>query len=265
MFALSMSCDDDDLRHCAVTTASAPFTELYREIGAGGFSSIDGSVEFYGRVNALLRADMCVLDFGAGRGKDAVDDPVEYRRGLRTLRGKARMVIGADIDPIVGTNPSVDHATQIEEWRGLPFASESVDLLLCDHTFEHVRYPGPVAAELERILKPGGWICARTPNRWGYIAIGARLVPNRFHKAALRIAQPVRRSDDVFPTAYKMNTRAVVDHYFPTDRFRDCSYFYNPEPAYFGDSLSLHRLAQAGFRFLPSRCSAVLMIFKQKI
>lgn len=264
MFHATMSCDDPSLTHGAVSTPSASFAQLYKEIGAGGFSAIDGSVEFYGRVNALLTSDMRVLDFGAGRGKDAVDDPAEYRRGLRTLKGKVRIVVGADIDPIVGTNPSIDQAVQIEEWRGLPFASESMDLLLCDHTFEHIRHPGPVTAELDRILKPGGWICARTPNRWGYIAVGATLVPNRFHAAALRVAQPVRKSKDVFPTAYKLNTRRALSKYFPQDRFRDCSYFYNPEPAYFGSSLSLLRLAQMSFRLLPSPCSAVLMIFKQK-
>lgn len=239
--------------------------QLYKEVGAGGFSSVDGSVEFYGRVNALVNSRMTVLDFGAGRGKDAVDDPVQYRRALRILKGKARVVIGADIDRVVAENPSVDSAVQIDEWRGLPFASESIDLLLCDHTFEHVRYPEAVAAELDRVLKPGGWLCARTPNRWGYIAIGARMIPNRFHTRALRIFQPFRRPGDVFPTAYKLNTLRAIADYFPAGRFRDCSYYYNPDPAYFGTSLALNRFARAAFRFFPQRNSAVLMVFKQKI
>ena len=35
--------------------------------------------------------------------------------------------------------------------------------------------PESVAAEIDRVLRPEGWICARTPNRNGYIAWGARL------------------------------------------------------------------------------------------
>jgi SAM-dependent methyltransferase len=256
----------EGLNHPPAASGASPVSSaLYREIGAGGFSSIDGSLQFYGRVNALLSDGMSLLDFGAGRGKDATDDPIDYRRRLRTLKGKVRMVVGADIDPIVRDNPSLDHAVQIEEWRGLPFASESFDLLLCDHTFEHVRFPGAVAAELGRVLKRGGWICARTPNRWGYIAIGARLVPNRFHKTALRVVQPFRQPCDVFPTVYKLNTLPAINRHFPSERYRDCSYFYNPEPAYFGASVTLNGLAATASRHLPIRYSAVLMIFKQKL
>jgi len=85
-------------------------SRLYPEIGAGGYTRVDGSVEFYGRVNALISTDMTVLDFGAGRGKDIVDDPNAYRRSLRDLRGRVARVIGVDIDPAVLDNPCLDQA-----------------------------------------------------------------------------------------------------------------------------------------------------------
>lgn len=89
--------------------------ELYPEVRAGGFSHVDGNVDFYGRVNALLAPDMTIVDFGAGRGKDATDDPVAYRRGLRNLRGKVAEVVGVDTDPVVLTNVSLDRAIVIDK------------------------------------------------------------------------------------------------------------------------------------------------------
>lgn len=38
----------------------------FQEVGAGGFTSLDGTIEFYTRINALLTPDMTILDFGGG-------------------------------------------------------------------------------------------------------------------------------------------------------------------------------------------------------
>jgi 2-polyprenyl-3-methyl-5-hydroxy-6-metoxy-1,4-benzoquinol methylase len=56
-----------------------------------------------------------------------------------------------------------------------PFPNETFDLVVSDSTFEHVSDAEQVASELDRVLKPGGWICARTPNRHGYVALLNRL------------------------------------------------------------------------------------------
>ena len=238
--------------------------KVYPEVGAGGFSSVDSIVEFYGRINALLTPDMVVLDYGAGRGREATDDTVDYRRRLRNLRGKARSIVGVDIDPIVGTNPSVDSAVLIQEDSALPFASSSFDMIMSDFTFEHIRDSLTAAAELDRVLKPGGWLCARTPNRWGYIAVGASLVPNHYHVSLLRSLQPHRESRDIFPTAYRLNSRKALASHFPAARYANFSYYFDPEPAYFGTGAALNAVARCVLRRVPSRCSALLLVFLQK-
>jgi SAM-dependent methyltransferase len=238
--------------------------EVYPEVGAGGFSSVDGIIEFYGRINAILTSEMTVIDFGAGRGKDAVDDTVAYRRSLRRLKGKARTVIGADIDIAIAQNPSLDSAVLIQDSAPLPFATSSVDLVLSDYTFEHVNDPVAVAKEIDRVLKPEGWICARTPNRWGYIALGATIVPNRLHIAFLRFLQPARKAGDVFPTRYRLNTRKTLAELFPAELYDDYSYYYDPEPSYFGTSVVFNKIARTILKFVPLRCAALLMVFKQK-
>lgn len=238
--------------------------KLYPEIGAGGFSRVDGTVEFYGRVNSLLMKDMTVLDFGAGRGRDVLEGCVPYRRSLRLLKGNVAKVIGVDVDPIVRSNPSVDEAIVITEHAALPLDDASVDVIVSDFCFEHLRRPEHVVPQLHRVLKAGGWICARTPNRWGYVGLGATLVPNRLHQTVLSRLQPHRRALDVFPTAYRLNTRRAARRFFPPEEYRDCSYVINSIPAYCGRSLVAAWAFKTMVRFIPECTSTTLLIFLQK-
>lgn len=237
---------------------------FYPETVAGGFSRVDGTVAFYTRINALLRPEMTVLDFGAGRGMGVQDDAVPYRRELRTLRGKCRRVIGIDVDDAVRENPGLDEAHVVAPGADLPLDTASVDLIVSDNTFEHITDPAPVTRELDRVLKPGGWICARTPNRWGYIALGASLVPNSMHVALLRHLQPDRKAMDIFPTAYRLNTRRALRRYFPPMRYDHCSYRHFAEPAYFANSKPLWALILLIFRLTPPALAPTYMIFLRK-
>ncbi len=237
--------------------------KFFPEAGAGGFSRVDGTVDFYTRVNALLRSDSVVVDFGAGRGQWS-EDPIEFRRELQRLQGKVRKVIGVDVDQAVMEHPSLDEAVIYAPGTRLPLCDESVDLIVSDYTFEHVDDPSPVAKELTRILRPGGWICARTPNRWGYIALGARLIPNVFHKQVLEQLQPGREARDVFPTRYRMNTRRVVLELFPPGDWDDHSYTSNSEPAYFGNLQLAWRAMNLISKVAPRQFAANRLVFLHK-
>jgi SAM-dependent methyltransferase len=247
-----------------VRSTATVHERAYPEVGAGGFSHVDGTISFYGRIDALLRPDMVVLDYGAGRGEAALDDPVPYRRRLRVLKGKVAKVIGVDVDPVVVTNPSVDEAIVVAPDAPLPLADGSVDLIVSDSTFEHVTDPAFVASELSRVLKRGGWLCARTPNRWGYASVGARLVPNRLHARVLRWLQPHRKEEDVFPTVYRMNTRRALRKLFPQGEFDHFVYTMNSEPAYFGRSILMWRSMMLAFRLIPSGLGATFFVFLRK-
>lgn len=239
-------------------------SRFYPEIAAGGYSRVDGSVEFYTRIRALLRPEMQVLDFGAGRGWAVADDPNPTRSHLANLQGACAKVIGVDIDPAIKENPGLDEAIIIPPGSSLPFRNDTFDLIVCDHVFEHLDDPVAVAAELDRVLRPGGWLCARTPNRNGYIAWGARLVPNRLHTGVLRRLQPGRHPADVFPTRYRLNTRAALLRHFPVDRYRDCTYGFNTEPAYTGGGTILWMLLWAWLRIAPEALCATWLVFMQK-
>ncbi len=247
----------------ALTPGRDLLADLYPEVGAGGFSRVDGTVAFYQRVNALLDPSMTVADFGAGRGR-AAEDPAGYRRDLQVLRGKVASVVGLDIDEAVQENPNVDRAHVVTSGQPLILEHASVDLIVSDFTFEHVTDPGWAAGELTRILRPGGWLCARTPNRWGYIGIPTRLVPNRFHDGVLQWAQPQKQARDTFPTAYRLNSWAQLRRHFPVTAFDDFSYAVDSEPAYFGSSRLAWRTMQGVFALTPPTLRSMLFVFLRK-
>jgi SAM-dependent methyltransferase len=240
---------------------------LYPEMAAGGFSRVDGAVAFYSRVGALLDEagpGAVVVDFGAGRGA-VLEDPVPYRRKVRVLRGRAARVAGVDIDEAVLGNEAVDEHHLVRVGDRLPFADGSVDLVVSDDTFEHVTHPGWVAAELDRVLRPGGWLCVKTPNRWGYIGVAARAVPNRLHVGMLRRLQPDKPARDTFPTAYLLNTPRDLRRWFPPDRFQHAVWAVDTEPAYVGRSRAAARVSQAAFAVTPAPLRSVLFAFLRKL
>lgn len=236
---------------------------FFPEIAAGGFTRVDGTIAFYSRINALVSDSSIVVDFGAGRGK-FVDDLITYRRELRWLKGRVQRIIGLDIDDIILENPALDESHVIFEGRALPLADESVDLIVSDFTFEHVKDPHWLAEELSRILKIGGWICARTPNKWGYIAVLARLVPNKLHGAVLHVVQPQKKRIDTFPTFYRLNTRQDLRNFFPAQRFEHIVFEHDAEPAYVANSILGWRLTLLLSRISPRRARTMLFIFLRK-
>src|SRR6266705_404480 len=136
----------------------------YPETRFGGFTEVDGTIAFYTRVNALLRSESVVVDFGCGRGAHS-DDPVGYRRELRDLSARAKRVIGIDVDRAAAANPFVDEFRFLESDRW-PLESRTVDLILSDCVLEHLPDPSGFFGESRRVLRPGGLLCLRTTNSW---------------------------------------------------------------------------------------------------
>jgi SAM-dependent methyltransferase len=236
---------------------------FYPESRLSNFSHVDGTVVFFTQIAAVLRPTDSVLDFGAGRGEPILDDDVDYRRGLSNLKGRCAHLAGCDVDEVVLENPFLDHAEVITPDAPLPYPDNRFDIVIARSVFEHVENADHIARELLRVVKPGGLIAAVTPNKYGYIAIGARLVPNRMHVRALKTVQPGRKAEDVFPTRYQMNTRSALRKAFGPDAETTVTY-WSAEPAYhFGRPL-VYRLIKWLNKHLPAALEPILFVYIRK-
>lgn len=227
----------------------------------GGFQPLDGTIEFYGRIRAVLRRSDVVIDLGAGRAAWFYDDTCETRRRLRDLRGAVARVIGVDVDPVVLTNPTTTENRLIEGGR-LPMDDASVDAIVADYVLEHIEDVRLFCAEVDRVLRPGGFLCARTPHKYQYVAIASRMAKGGMSAQILSKAQPSRKTEDAFPTVYHLNTLRELRAAFP--RYEDYSYLYAPEPAYYFGRKSVFRALSTAQRLMPRVLSSNIFVFMRK-
>lgn len=236
---------------------------FFPESNISGVSHVDAGVALFAQIDAILRPTDRVLDFGAGRGEHILDDAIEYRRRLFNLRGRCAHVEGCDVDGAVLTNPFLDHATVIEPSGSLPYPDNSFDIVYSRFVFEHVEDAGSVAGELLRITKPGGVIAALTPNRFGYIALAATAVPNRLHVWALGYIQPKRKSVDVFPTKYRLNSRKALERTFGDDA-DVYTQFVSGEPGYHFGKPFLYGAFKVLHKLMPYRLQPLIIVYIRK-
>lgn len=243
---------------------SVAFLDRMRpEYAAGGYERDSGEVAYYQRINALLQPSMTVVDLGAGRGTQLLR-PADFMFHLIRLQGKARRVIGLDGDPAVAEHPYLDEHHVIDLAAPYPLPDESVDMVVADWVLEHVTDPDLLAREVGRILKREGWFCARTPNRFGYVALAVNLVPNGLHKAVLKRLWPERHAEDVFPTAYRLNTVGALRRRFDPRLWEHYSYTINPTPRYHANSRLLFGLIGLYQWLMPPAMRTDLLVFMRK-
>jgi methionine biosynthesis protein MetW len=96
------------------------------------------------------------LDVGCGDGQSA---------GVY-LSSHARSYVGVDVSPEVveqARSLGLDART-IEDAADLPFDDDSFDFLVCFEVFEHLFSTEQAAAEIARVLRPGGVAMIQVPN-----------------------------------------------------------------------------------------------------
>jgi SAM-dependent methyltransferase len=146
---------------------------------------------FYSLLAAEAAAD---LDrrHGPLRGQRIVD--LGCGPGFYTAALRAR---GADVIPVDNSEQEMTYAGAAPEGAlladagALPLEDGSVDGAFCSNLLEHTPDAAPVIAEIERVLKPGGWAYVSWTNwysPWGghdmtpYQYLGPRLGPRLYER-----------------------------------------------------------------------------------
>jgi ubiquinone/menaquinone biosynthesis C-methylase UbiE len=150
---------------------------------------------FQNEILKTLNHQMMILDIGAGVG--TVQE--------MNFQGLAGRVYGIDPDPRVLNNPYLDQAFIGYGESMKMFDDNYFDLVFCCNVLEHLNDPVPFFLEINRVLKKGGLLLTKTPNKHHYVTFIARITPTVFHKKINKIRG--RNEADTFPTFYHVNTK----------------------------------------------------------
>jgi SAM-dependent methyltransferase len=88
---------------------------------------------------------------------------------VRALQPYAAETWGIDIEPehlALARENAPDAHLQLAMCEALPLSDDSFDMVLSHEVIEHVRSDRGAAAEMVRVLKPGGRAVIFAPNRW---------------------------------------------------------------------------------------------------
>jgi len=199
---------------------------------------------FQAEVTKHLVPSATLLDAGCGRTA-----PV-----LERFRGRAARLIGVDLVDFQSDAPDLElHRCDL---ASMPIETNSVDIVMARSVMEHVTRPREVYSEVYRVLRPGGIFIFLTANLWDYASLIAKVVPNRFHPWIVARTEG-RHEEDVFPIAYRTNTRGAVRHWaaqtgFHVEQFR----YLGQYPSYFQFNGVLFALA-TGYQKAVSRVRAL--------
>jgi ubiquinone/menaquinone biosynthesis C-methylase UbiE len=171
-------------------------------------------------VRSLVKPNDRVLEHGCGRTA-----PI-----LSGLKDTGAELVGVDLVDFTVFDPDLKLVNA--DIAKLPFANASFDFVFSRSVMEHVVDPLAVFKETARILNSGGKWVFLTPNKWDYVSIASRLVPNRFHSKIVNKTQG-RKEENVFPTVYGANSYKKIDSLCRASGFKlkEISYLGQP-PAY---------------------------------
>ena len=219
----------------------------YQKI-VGEFSMNDGTIDFYLRIKSLLKEDFKVIDFGAGRASWFLEDNNRTRKEIRLIKGKVKKVIAIDIDQSVLDNKASDEQILITN-NEIKIEENSIDLIIADYVIEHIDNEEIFFSQVNKLLKSGGWLCARTPHKYSYISLLSLIIKNEYHSRFLNKTQPLRKEDDIFPTFYKLNTLSKIKKVFKG--WENRSFIFQSDPAYFFGNKYIFIIQDIFHKILP--------------
>src|SRR3982074_1950443 len=179
-------------------TLQNAYRARYRAMRPGWLSSGD---QLEAMVRSHVSAGGRFLDLGCGRG-----GVVElFWREVKVAAG-----LDPDTASLAGHRaPGMPVIRGVGE--GLPFVSESFDLIVCLWVLEHLKEPLTTMREVQRVLRPGGHFVFVTPNLSNPV-----MLLNRIGKALPALQRRMvpklygRVEGDTFQVQYHANTASAI-------------------------------------------------------
>jgi SAM-dependent methyltransferase len=151
----------------------------------------DDPAPFYDRL-AAKTADQLERTYGPVAGLRLLDLGCGPGFYATAFRARGAEVIAVDNDPreVELARQAVPGAL-LADAGDLPLPDQSVDAVVCSNLLEHTPHPELVIAEIERVLRPGGWAYISWTNwysPWGghamtpYQYLGPRLGPRLYER-----------------------------------------------------------------------------------
>ena len=199
----------------------------------------------YGLVQDLISATLTdgavVLDAGCG-----------HNSIIPEVKGITCHIVGIDMVHedvkrntalILGAVANIDH---------IPLTDESVDMVVCNMVFEHLKNPSMVFKEIARVLKPGGSLIFMTPSVYNIVTIINRLIPNALHQQIGHLITGVDESD-IFPTFYRANSPSRLRELLGAEGLVEKDLvMYQPPPYAFVFSRLICRLVIRYYQYINS-------------
>lgn len=172
-------------------------------------------------VDNLVNEQTAWIDIGGGSAVFPSN-----QRLSELLSARCGKLVGVDPSPNIHANPYVHERAQclIEDYS----SEQQFDLATFRMVAEHIQNPERVIATLHKLLKPGGMVVIYTPSCRSISALAASLTPHWLHQRVANVLWKAEEND-VFPTAYKMNTRNQLRKLFAAGRFNEVDFRSLPD------------------------------------
>lgn len=163
-----------------------------------------------------------ILDAGCGNGNYVIDE----------FRQRISLACGVDLnETFTAKNICLDEI-RCSDLADIPYPNNTFDCALSLWVVEHLQNPIDVLKEINRVLKPGGYLIFCTPNKNNILLLLKRALKSGKLNQLINKVLYGRSKEDIFITYYKVNDINTISQVLKSTGFEVVSGCLNYDPGY---------------------------------